>query len=159
MEVLLKELKAEAEKIEKRKTTESLELKWREYRKFTEEHFREEETVELPLVRAFLTPKEVSVKIGEIMQKESSFVMGRFFHHMRGKRMAMEFMRQEKVPSFVWYVKFKGDRTHYRKHMESLIQQLLARKRSDVTLCHKIQLREAMQCGDYSWEVSWKWSS
>lgn len=123
--------------------------KWKEYRNFMYPHLHEEEQVGLPLVRAYFTPQEFAPTLQAILKKASPIELGSFFHHIGGKKDIMEFMKQEGIPFFVWYLEFKGMRALYREKMESKIEALLAGvEASSATskrrLVHKKDLQHAM---------------
>ena len=119
--------------------------KWKEYRNFLFPHLHEEEQVGLPLVRAYFTPEEFAPCIQSIMTKASPIELGSFFHHIGGKKEIMEFMKQEGIPFFVWYLQFKGTRTLYREKMESKVEALLSGvEPSKKAVTHKKDLQHAM---------------
>lgn len=98
--------------------------KWTSYRKELEEHLMEEEEMGLPLVRAYFTPKEYGKMTQEIIANEGKLEMGSFVYHMGAHRMRGEFMKQEGIPFFVWYLVFRGGLKLYEKqvmvHAEAL---------------------------------------
>lgn len=99
---------------------------WSEYEAMMLPHLHEEEQVGIPLMRAYFTHKEVGALVEKILKGADPIELGAFFHFLGGKREVQAFMKQEGIPAFVWYLKFKGLRTHYRKvmisHADSLIQ-------------------------------------
>jgi len=99
---------------------------WAEYEATMLPHLHEEEQVGIPLMRAYFTHKEVGALVEKILKGADPIELGAFFHFLGGKREVQAFMKQEGIPSFVWYLKFKGLRTHYRKAMISHADSLIA---------------------------------
>jgi len=120
---------------------------WRRYKAVMFPHLHEEEQVSLPLLRAYFTPAEVAPVIHKILAKESKANLGSFIHHIPGgKRGVMAFMKQEGIPSFVWYLQFKGARAAYRGERESMLEALLRGDAAWTTRgrTHKVELPHAM---------------
>lgn len=84
-----------------------------DYRNTMFPHLEEEEQVALPLLRAYFTPDEVKVKIGEIMQTTGAGELGSFIDTMGDDYFRSTFMPQEGIPFFVWYLKFRNDHKHF----------------------------------------------
>lgn len=112
---------------------------WRGYKETMSSRLRAEENVELPLMRAYFTPREAAAsgvtrrmtmthndgkKAGD--NRESRYpevYVGSFLHHIQGgKHGVMAFMRQEGISSLAWYLHFKGARAAYRAKMESMLE-------------------------------------
>jgi hypothetical protein len=81
---------------------------WRRYKAIMFPHLHEEEQVSLPLMRAYFTPAEVAPMVQRMLKTGTKVNLGSFFHHIPGgKRGVQAFMKQEGIPSFVWYLQFK----------------------------------------------------
>jgi len=126
---------------------------WKDYRELMEPHLTEEEQEIVPLMRKHFTRKEAGEKIASILKEASKTELGSFFHHLKNKKTTLEFMAQEEIPWFVWHLEFKGMRTHYRKRMESKIQQLLQGEKATKSLVSKADLGLAINAGNFAWEV------
>jgi hypothetical protein len=87
-------------------------------------HLMEEENIALPLMRSYFTPKEVKPKVMEILSLEPSIAMGSFIYFMTEEVMRSDFMKQEGIPFFVWYIAFKKNYNKYltgvRTHIDAL---------------------------------------
>jgi hemerythrin-like domain-containing protein len=117
-------------------------------------HFTEEETIYVPLMRAYFAPKYVSDKTSAIMKKLDKTLMGSFVHHQGSKADFKKFMAQEGIPYFVWYLVFKNCRTLYRKKILTLVQALLTVPPT-ARLMSKRDLADAINFDpSQSWKVS-----
>jgi len=102
---------------------------WTEYEAMMLPHLHEEETVGLPLARAYFTPQEIGKIVESFMKDGDPVSMGGFVHVMGSKKVALGFMAEAGIPSFVWHIPgkgFKALRTLYRKKMQSHVDSLLA---------------------------------
>ena len=98
---------------------------WAEYDVKMKAHLVEEEAVCIPLLRAYFTPEEVAAKVQEILGNAPAVAMGSFFFWMGGKGPVMEFMKQEGIPFFVWYIQFKGQLKVYQNEMQKHVTCLM----------------------------------
>jgi hypothetical protein len=75
-------------------------------------HLKEEEDIGLPLYRAYFTPKEGAVIVQKIIAgskaKKPKFEFGSFIYVLGVEKFRNEFMVQESIPGFVWYIDFKS---------------------------------------------------
>lgn len=118
-------------------------------------HFTEEETIYVPLMRAYFAPKYVSDKTSAIMKKLDKTLMGSFVHHQGSKADFKKFMAQEGIPYFVWYLVFKNCRTLYRKKILTLVQALLTGVPPTARLMSERDLADAINFDpSQSWKVS-----
>jgi len=102
---------------------------WERYETFMLPHLHEEEQVGLPLARAYFTPAEIEKLVGQILKGSDPISLGSFVHVLGHKADAQQFMRENGIPSFVWFLPgkgFKALRTLYRVKMQSHIDSLLA---------------------------------
>ena len=102
---------------------------WLRYEDLMLPHLHEEEVVGLPLARAFFTPQEIGKVVASFISKGDPVSLGSFVHCMGHKKDVNQFMSQEGIPGFVWYLPgkgFKSLRTIYRKKMVSHIDSLVA---------------------------------
>ena len=97
---------------------------WREYSDIMLPHLLEEETIGLPLVMAYFTPKEVSEVTSEFAKKGDKCAIGSFIHWMGSKKNCMEFMRHEGIPWFVWYIPCGGFKTNRNYYRNTMIKQI-----------------------------------
>jgi hypothetical protein len=70
-------------------------------------HLLEEEKIGLPLARAYFTRKEFSKIVSAIMKKATPIELGAFIHTMGEHSFRREFMPQEGIPFFVWFLVMK----------------------------------------------------
>jgi hypothetical protein len=87
-------------------------------------HLEQEEVECLPLCRAYFTPEEVSTKLQEVMKNASKVEIGSIIKCMGVNKFYYEFMVREKVPSFVWYLSFRGCLKEFEKRFETPVQAL-----------------------------------
>jgi hemerythrin-like domain-containing protein len=76
-------------------------------------HLREEELTQLPLMRAYFSPEEIGPIVQKIIARGPPCEMGSFICTM-GDEAFFEFMKQEGIPGFVWYLEFKSKRDSFR---------------------------------------------
>eukprot|EP00527_Entomoneis_sp_CCMP2396_P009685 CAMPEP_0198137290 /NCGR_PEP_ID=MMETSP1443-20131203/808_1 /TAXON_ID=186043 /ORGANISM="Entomoneis sp., Strain CCMP2396" /LENGTH=259 /DNA_ID=CAMNT_0043798671 /DNA_START=40 /DNA_END=819 /DNA_ORIENTATION=- len=80
-------------------------------------HLHEEEEIGLPLLRAYFDPQEYAKISEEIMKNAPPLELGSFIHAMGVKRFRSEFMKQEGIPFFVWYLAFAGNVKAFEKQV------------------------------------------
>lgn len=100
---------------------------WITYREIMLPHLLEEENIGLPLVMAYFTPQEVSRITSEFAKKGDKCALGSFIYWMETKKNCVEFMENEGIPWFVWYLPccgFKSNRDHYERIMMKQITKL-----------------------------------
>jgi len=85
---------------------EPLRQEFLEYKNMLLPHLQKEEDEGLVLSRVYFTPDEIKPKVMEILQNEAPADMGSFIHYMGVDRFRSEFMKQEDIPFFVWYLVF-----------------------------------------------------
>lgn len=103
-----------------------------EYQKMLFTHLKEEEEIGLPLLRAYFAPEEVAPKTQEIISQTAPHILGGFFYHLDaegGSKGAInQFMAQEGIPFFVYYIAFSPMRQKYFDTTQVHIDALLAGK-------------------------------
>ena len=87
-------------------------------------HLEEEEEIALPLLRSYFTPEEVKPITMQIIKKIQKDESGSFIHFMGEEYFRSTFMKQEGIPFFVWYLKFKGDYESFSNNVHSHIEAL-----------------------------------
>jgi len=107
-------------------TATQLRAEWGTYERILKPHLREEECVGLPLLRAYFTPAEVKPKIDQIIDKDPPLALGSFIFAMGGEAPLKEFMAQEGIPFFVWYIVFKPGWQDYIHKVACHIDALLS---------------------------------
>lgn len=97
---------------------------WIEYERMMRPHLQEEEDVGLPLLRAYMTQKDVAPIIQKLIAKSPPIETGSMIHFMGVERFRKEFMPQEGIPCFVWFLgfkcKYKTFLKIYWQHIEAL---------------------------------------
>jgi hemerythrin-like domain-containing protein len=82
-------------------------LHWIIYQEMMLPHLQEEEDIGLPLMRAYFTQKDIAPLIQKLAAHGPKCEMGSFIHYMGGPQpFRTEFMKQEGIPGFVWYIDF-----------------------------------------------------
>ena len=115
-------------------------LVWHGYRTSLYPLLAEEEAILIPLTRAYFTPEEYGIKIGEILRSTPKLAMGSLLHHLQGgKEGAMGFLVRYGFEWTAWYSWAHAARTQYRENMESKLASLLVG--APVTRRHKDDLR------------------
>merc|ERR1711998_509924 len=110
-------------------TLEGLGALWARYESIMLPHLFEEESVGLPLARAYFTPAEIEKVTSTFLKNGDPVSLGSFVHVMGHKSDAKVFMRENGIPGFVWHLPgqgFKALRTLYRQKMQVHIDSLLA---------------------------------
>jgi len=92
-------------------------------------HLKQEEDECLPLTRAYFTPQEYGKEIEKIMSSSPKVELGSFVAVMGVDTFRNDFMKQEKIPCFVWYIKFKGCFKAFTKEFQLPIDKLKAGKK------------------------------
>jgi hemerythrin-like domain-containing protein len=80
---------------------------WITYQEMMLPHLKEEEDIGLPLMRAYYTPKDIAPIVQKLVAKSPTIEIGSMIYFMGVDRCRNEFMKQEGIPGFVWYVDFK----------------------------------------------------
>jgi len=100
---------------------------WDEYDKMLKPHLLEEEAFVLPLMRAYFLHEETATLVQDILSnpKAPKEEMGAFIHFMGEEKFRSEFMKQEGIPCFVWWVGgFSSKSTYYRAEVVTLVDAL-----------------------------------
>jgi hemerythrin-like domain-containing protein len=79
----------------------------KEYQALILPHLKHEEDVGLPLQRAYFTQQEMSPIIQKLMSRCSDMEIGSIVYAMGVDKCRNDFMVQEKIPGFVWYIQFR----------------------------------------------------
>jgi len=89
-------------------------------------HFQVEETTALPLMRAYFTPEEISVVQRKILEDAPENAMGALIYAMSpdGAKFRSDFMAVRGIPSFVWYLAFKGRLAAYKKDVVAKVEAI-----------------------------------
>lgn len=95
---------------------------WLAYEEMLLPHLREEESGPLPLMRAYFKPDEITPIVQKVVGKGPPCEMGSFVYYA-GEETFFEFMRQEGIAGFVWYIEFKGKRDNFQR---SFVENLKA---------------------------------
>lgn len=98
---------------------------WIYYEAIMLPHLAEEERIALPLMRAYFTPQEIGPVVQDIVSKGPPVEMGSFIHYS-GDAAFFEFMKQEGIPGFVWYLEFKSKRDLFQKVFKRNVEALIA---------------------------------
>lgn len=107
-------------------TAAQLRAEWGTYERILKPHLREEELIGLPLLRAYFTPAEVKPEVDKIIAKDPPLALGSFIRTMGGEGPTRDFMAQEGIPFFVWYIAFKPGYQDYMNKVYCHIEALLS---------------------------------
>lgn len=94
-------------------------------------HLLEEERVALPLCRAYFTPSEVRAKVLSMSKGGPAVEMGSFIHYMTEDGFRKKFMKQEGIPSFVWWLVMKPKYRYFMKNVKEPLDALRIGKEPD----------------------------
>jgi len=97
---------------------------WTAYETMMLPHLREEEDICLPLMRAYFTHEEIAPVVQKIVGGGPPVEMGSFIHYA-GDEKFFEFMKQEGIPGFVWYIEFKPKRDRFQRLVIQNIEALV----------------------------------
>jgi Hemerythrin HHE cation binding domain len=97
---------------------------WTEYESYMCEHLREEEAIGLPLMRAYYRPEEIAPIIQKLIKHSPKVELGSFIHYMGPNRFRTEFMKQEHIPVFVWYIEFNAKHKYFDQAFVSHVKAL-----------------------------------
>jgi len=103
-------------------------VEWKNYEIMMIPHLKEEEETVLPLLRAYFTPQEFAPIIQDIMKDSSKMETGSFIYAMGVKKFRNEFMKNEGIPGFVWFVFFKASYKYFLMKFHRNIENLKAGK-------------------------------
>jgi hypothetical protein len=99
-----------------------------EYETMMLPHLKQEEEECLPLCRAYFLPEEVAPKVQEILADSPKIELGSIIMGMGIQEFRKEFMVQEGIPWFVWYLSFRGNAKFFKREFLKPIDSLKAGK-------------------------------
>ena len=70
-------------------------------------HLKEEEDIAVPLMRAYFTKEDLRPLIMKLIKKGADYEMGSFIHTFTPEAFRKDFMVQEGIPFFIWYIDFR----------------------------------------------------
>lgn len=98
--------------------------KFMSYKESMIPHLLEEERIALPLMRAYFSPKEIDAKVQKIILRQPKVEAGSFVFYQTPEHFRKSFMKQQKIPSFVWNLYFKPRYRYFIKNMVDPIHSL-----------------------------------
>lgn len=98
---------------------------WANYERCVIRHLQVAQDIGLPLLRAYFTPKDIAPIILQQMKQSPKQQTGALIYFCGVERFRNEFMVQESVPSFVWYIDFVFKYNHF---VQSFVKNLEAVK-------------------------------
>lgn len=96
-------------------TVDTLVATWIDYEDNMKPHLVYEEEQGLPLMRAYFTPKEIEPIVQEVVKNGPKHEIGALVYWCTPDYFRNEFMVQEGIPSFVWYVDFQFKLKAYKE--------------------------------------------
>jgi hypothetical protein len=94
-------------------SVEPLLTEWTKYDEMMRPHLKEEEDFYLPLMRAYFTREEFAVLVQQIIKNAPALELGGMVHTLGVDYFRSEFMKQEGIPSFVWWLQFRSAHKAY----------------------------------------------
>eukprot|EP00815_Leptocylindrus_aporus_P004860 CAMPEP_0116060754 /NCGR_PEP_ID=MMETSP0322-20121206/6616_1 /TAXON_ID=163516 /ORGANISM="Leptocylindrus danicus var. apora, Strain B651" /LENGTH=239 /DNA_ID=CAMNT_0003545459 /DNA_START=107 /DNA_END=823 /DNA_ORIENTATION=+ len=96
-----------------------------QYEEEMDAHLKMEEDMCLPLMRAYFTQAEITPMVQKIVGAGVPQEMGSFIHCMGEEKFRNEFMVQEGIPGFVWYIDLRSRVKTFEKcflvHLDTLL--------------------------------------
>ncbi len=114
----MEQIKVQVQTLQEGCSLESLITMVEEYRTIMTPHLQEEEEIALSLLRAYFTPRETRSELLKIHRRSSQIETGAFIHSMGEEFFRSIFMKQEKIPFFVWHLKFRNDLRCFLKNVQ-----------------------------------------
>jgi hypothetical protein len=111
----LEKLKTLSKDLKEGATVDTLFTTWVDYEDNMKPHLREEEVQGLPLMRAYFTPEEIEPIVKELVKNSPQHEIGAIVHWNTPDYFRNEFMPQEGIPSFVWYIDFQFKYSAYKE--------------------------------------------
>jgi hemerythrin-like domain-containing protein len=103
---------------------------WVKYQECMIPHLAEEEEIGLPLFRAYFTPEDASPLIMKIVQNSPKEETGSLIYFCGTKYWRTQFMVQEQIPWFVWYLDFQSKYKLFRKEFVGNLESVKRGRRS-----------------------------
>ena len=105
---------------------------WHRYQDVACRHFEHEEQRTIPTIRDTFAAAEWAPIIRTFFDRGAREEFGSLIHAMGKDRFRNVFMKQRRIPSFVWYLSFQKSLTYYEttmvKHIEALRSGVPAKK-------------------------------
>ena len=101
---------------------------WKDYINMMKPHLLEEEYYGIPLMRAYFKEQEIGKIVAEIVGSKTAprEEMGAFIYFLGETKFRDEFMKQEGIPFFVWWLDFKGKFEYYKTEVMPQLEALKA---------------------------------
>lgn len=117
-------IKSMIESLKEGDSVKNIRAEWKTYEDMICPHMDEEEATALLLLRAYFKPEDLKPVIEYIMKYGPKIEMGSCIYFMGVAKFREEFMPQESIPAFVWYVDFQFRLKQFEervvKHVEAL---------------------------------------
>jgi len=107
---LIKKLEAIGKIIQELKPGDKIDpllTEWTEYEVMMKPHLQEEEDLRLPLFRAYFTQKDSAPLIRKLLDHSPKQELGSIIYFEGVDSFRKNFMKQEGIPGFVWFIDFK----------------------------------------------------
>ena len=121
---LMKEISGMVEKLSPGDTLTALLTSVEEYEKELLPHLIEEEECGLLLMRAYFTYGEIAPLVQKIIANGPIVEIGSFIYYMTPDKFRNEFMKEQGIPFFVWYIDLKGSFNTFIDKFVGPIEQL-----------------------------------
>ena len=117
-------IKSMIESLKEGDTVDDIIPEWKKYGDLICPHMDEEEATALLLLRAYFKPEDLKPVIEYIMANGPKIEMGSCIYFMGVDKFYNEFMKQEGIPFFVWYIDFQFRLREFEKRVAKHIDAL-----------------------------------
>ena len=124
IEAQCQKVKQAIEKLTEGDSLDELTVEWKKYGDMIGPHMDEEEATALLLLRAYFKPEDLKPVIEYIMQNGPKIEMGSCIYFMGVEIFRKEFMVQEKIPPFVWYIDFQFRLAEFKRRVIKNVEAL-----------------------------------
>ena len=124
IEAQCQKVKQAIEKLTEGDSLDELTVEWKKYGDMIGPHMDEEEATALLLLRAYFKPEDLKAVIEYIMQNGPKIEMGSCIYFMGVEIFRKEFMVQEKIPPFVWYIDFQFRLAEFKRRVIKNVEAL-----------------------------------
>jgi hypothetical protein len=96
-------------------TVDDLLETWIEYETMMLPHLQQEEEIGIPLMRAYFTKEDMTPIIQKLVAHSPALETGSLIYFDTPDRFRSDFMKNEEIPWFVWYIAFRSKYNLFRK--------------------------------------------
>jgi hypothetical protein len=97
---------------------------WIEYETRMLPHVKQEEEIGIPLMRAYFTKEDMASMIQKLVANSPAFETGSLIYFDTLERFHSDFMKNEGIPWFVWYISFRSKHNLFKKAFVTNLEAL-----------------------------------